>query len=116
MVLVGEMWQPGTGPVALLERLAVRLVDRAVDRCYLVLSQAEAEHLPRVWPMTPSMMRVRRFYFEASKHGLSDEAPLPPRERCVVAGGDSFRDYGPLLEAARQMPDVPFLLVTKMPL
>ncbi len=111
MVLVGELWQPGTGPVALLERL----VDRAVDR-YLVLSQAEAEHLPRVWPMTPSMTRVRRFYFEASKHGLSDEAPLPPRERCVVAGGDSFRDYSPLLEAARQMPVVSFLLVTKMPL
>jgi len=112
VVLVGEMWRPGTGPVALLERLAVRLTDRAVDR-YLVLSQAEAEHLPRVWPMTPAKMRVRPFYFEPSEHGLSDEAPLPPRERCVVAGGDSFRDYGPLLEAARQMPDVPFLLVTK---
>ncbi len=112
VVLVGEMWQPGAGPRAVLERLVVRLADRAVDR-YLVLSQAEAEQLPRVWPVTPDKMRVRSFYFEPTEHGMSDEDPLPVRERCVVAGGDSFRDYGPLLEAARQMPDVPFLLVTR---
>jgi glycosyltransferase involved in cell wall biosynthesis len=111
IVLVGEMWQPSAGPVVALERLAVRLADRAVDR-YLVLSRAEADLLPHVWPMTAGKMRVRPFYFEPSEHGLSDDAPVPPCAGRVVAGGDSFRDYGPLLAAARLMPDVSFLLVT----
>lgn len=111
-VLVGEMWQPGTGPTAQIERLVVRLADRAVDR-YLVLSQAEADRLPRAWPIGVGKTRVRPFYFEPSEHGLPDHAPVQPLRRSVVAGGDSFRDYGPLLEAARQMPDVPFLIVTK---
>lgn len=109
-VLVGEMWEPSPGFQTVVERLVVRLADRAVDR-YLVLSHAEAELLPRLWPIDPSKMRVRPFYFEPAEHGI--DGSLPARGRTVVAGGDSFRDYGPLLEAARQLPDVPFLLVTR---
>lgn len=112
-VLVGEMWQPGTGPWAACERLAVRLADRGVDR-YLVLSQAEADGLPRAWPLDGRKTRVRPFYFDPAEHGLRADEPLAPRARHVVAGGDSFRDYGPLIEAARRRPDVSFLLVTKL--
>ena len=109
-VLVGEMWAVEPGLRHRLERAVVRLADRAVGR-YLVLSRAEAELFPTVWPMDPRKLRVRPFYFEPAEHGI--DGTVPPRGRSVVAGGDSFRDYGPLVEAARRMPDVPFLLVTK---
>jgi hypothetical protein len=112
-VLVGEMWQPGKGPRAVLERLVVRLADRAVDR-YLVLSQAEADELPQSWPMRRDKTRVLPFYFEPAEHGLRADEPLAPPGGAVVAGGDSYRDYAPLIEAARRMPDVPFRLVTKV--
>lgn len=109
-VMVGELWEPTSGSRVVVERLVVRLADRSIDR-YLVLSQAEAELLPRMWPLDRSKLRVRPFYFEPAEHGI--DGSLPARGRTVVAGGDSLRDYGPLLEAARRLPDVPFLLVTK---
>lgn len=110
VVLVGEMWQPTAGVRSVLERALVRRVDRVVDR-YLVLSRAEAELLPRNWPVDGRKTRVCPFYFAAEEHGVG--AGVPTRGTQVVAGGDSFRDYGPLIEAAERMPEVPFLLVTK---
>lgn len=109
-VLVGEMWQPESGWRAFPERQVVRLADRAIDR-YLVLSEAEAQLLPRTWPIDGRKTRVCRFYFSPEEHGITTVAPT--RGDYVFAGGDSFRDYTPLLEAARRLPDVPFLIVTK---
>lgn len=112
-VLVGEMWQPGIGPQAVAERLVVRLADRAVDR-YLVPSQAEAEVFPLSWPVDAAKVRAVLFYFDPAEHGLGPDDPVAPLGDHVMAGGDSFRDYGPLIEAARCRPDVPFLLITKV--
>ena len=110
-VLVGEMWQPTPGRDR-LERFVVRLADRAVGR-YLVLSQAEADLLPQSWPVTADKVRVCPFYFAPHEHGL-EPGDVPARGHYVFAGGDSFRDYQPLLEAAERMPDVSFLVVTKV--
>jgi len=96
-----------------LERLVVRLADRAIDR-YLVVSRFEAGQLPRLWGVDPAKIRVRPFYFDPEEHGLSDTQAPAPRGRHVVAGGDSFRDYGPLIEAARRRPELSFVLVTSL--
>jgi glycosyltransferase involved in cell wall biosynthesis len=108
-VLVGEMWEPTPGRHR-IERGIVRLADRAVDR-YLVLSRAEAELLPRSWPVPAEKIRVRPFHFDPAEHGLAPTVALE-RGDYVFSGGDSYRDYPQLLEAARRMPDVRFLVVS----
>lgn len=110
IVLVGEMWQPNVGIRATVERFLVRRADRVIDR-YLVPSQAEADLLPRAWPISRDKTRACRFYFFPPQHGLVTPVPVA-HGSYIFSGGDSFRDYTPLLEAARQLPDVPFRIAT----
>lgn len=110
VVLVGEMWQPTSGWRSVVERWMVRRADRAVDG-FLVPSRAEAALLPQTWPVTPGKVQACAFYFFPQQHGLTSVPTT--RGDDVFAGGDSFRDYAPLLEAARRLPDVRFRLATR---
>jgi hypothetical protein len=103
IVLTDCTWQL---PQSRLRAAAERLLVRALDgprTTYCVLSRAEAQQFPLTWGVDPERVRVTHWY-----HGLRDQdlhAPALPSEG-VFAGGDSLRDYGPLLEAAARL-DVP---------
>jgi glycosyltransferase involved in cell wall biosynthesis len=97
LVLADCTWETGGG---LIDRLAARAGIRAIDRAeviYCVLSTAELESFPRNWGVDPARMR-----FTPWCHTLSDEElALPVGDRgYAFAGGDSMRDYRPLLDAA----------------
>ncbi len=109
LMLVGEMWEPNTGLRRLVERLAIRLVDRAVDR-YVVYSHDDKQSFCALWGIDPDKVGIALCYYHLSAREL--EGPPPPNEGHVFAGGDSGRDYAPLVEAARQFPDTRFILAT----
>lgn len=109
LMLVGEMWEPNTGLRGLLERLAIRLVDRAVDR-YVVYSQDDRQAFCALWRIDLDKVGIALCYYHLSAQEL--EAPPPPNGTHIFAGGDSGRDYAPLVEAARRFPDTRFVLAT----
>lgn len=111
IVLMGCMWQPTGGWRGRLERALVRLADRAIA-LYAVQSTAELTLFPQAWGIDPAKLR-RCLYF----YTLDPDDILPePRQSAghVFAGGNAQRDYGPLLEAARRLPDIPFVFATKL--
>lgn len=109
LMLVGEMWEPNTGLRGLVERLAVRLIDRAVDR-YVVYSQDDRQAFCALWGIDLDKVGIALCYYHLSAQEL--EGPRPPIGGHIFAGGDSGRDYAPLVEAARQFPETRFVLAT----
>ncbi len=109
LMLIGEMWEPNTGLRGLLEKLAIRLVNRAVDR-YVVYSQDDKQAFCALWGIDPDKVGIALCYYHLSAQEL--EGPPLPNGTHIFAGGDSGRDYAPLVEAARQFPDTRFVLAT----
>ncbi|MGE5707126.1 MAG: glycosyltransferase [Bacteroidota bacterium] len=101
LILTDCTWKVGDSRIdRFLRRLGIRLIDRP-EVYYCVLSSHEAERFPRTWGVAP-----RKVFFTPWYHGLSEadlEAPTS-EDGAIFAGGDSLRDYGPLLEAARGLP------------
>lgn len=101
LILTDCTWKVGnTRLERFLRRLGICLIDRP-EVYYCVLSSAEAKRFPRTWGVDP-----RKVFFTPWYHGLSeaDLAASSSEEGEIFAGGDSLRDYGPLLEAARGLP------------
>jgi Glycosyl transferases group 1 len=94
-----------------LDRLGTTLGVRAIDGprvAYCVLSEWERERFPETWGVAPE-----RVHFTPYCITLSDaELEAPARaDGSVFAGGNSLRDYGPLVEAAPHV-DAPVTLAT----
>jgi glycosyltransferase involved in cell wall biosynthesis len=101
LVISDCTWQRGTW---WLDRLACRVGIRAIDRprvTYCVLSRAEVGLFPRTWGVDP-----RRVVFTPFCYTLTDDELAAPTSNAggVFSGGDSMRDYDPLLAAARTLP------------
>lgn len=109
VAFLGDMWQPNSGLRHRLDRMIVKLADRSVDR-YFVHSSEEVKNFPAFWGLDKSKVRLCLYFWSARESDLT--APPPPQEDFVFAGGNSHRDYEPLLEAARQMPDQKFVFAT----
>jgi glycosyltransferase involved in cell wall biosynthesis len=96
-VLVADAtWKRG---VSVLDRAALRAGIRLVDApnvSFCVLTRGEAELFPRTWNVEPG-----KVYFAHWPHTLAADELDATAEGGVFAGGDSLRDYGPLVEAAR---------------
>lgn len=111
IALMGDMWEPNGGLRGLIEKIVIRLADRAIDR-YLVLSSEELTVFPRLWRVDPAKVDVCHYHFSVTDEEVAGEEP-----KCaghVFAGGDNARDYGALIEAARRFPEQRFVLATRM--
>lgn len=111
IVLAGPMWDPNTGLRHLIEQIVIRLADRAILR-YAVWSSESVEKMPHIWSIDPAKMRRVDYFYTFKPADLA--GPEPPPEDYVFAGGNSQRDYDPFIEAARQMPDQPFVIATRI--
>lgn len=111
VVLVGCMWEPNGGMRALVERLVIRLGDRAA-RAWVVQSSEEMELFPRLWGVSAAKMRRCLYYAPMTR------AAAPPGAVSdggyVLGVGNSLRDYAPLLAAARQLPEHRFVFATHL--
>lgn len=100
IVISDATWKRGR----LLDRTVMAAGLRAVDSprtVYCVLSSAELETFPRTWRIDPSRVVFTPFCFTLTDAELG--APTS-EDGSVFAGGDSMRDYGPLLETATALP------------
>jgi hypothetical protein len=97
IVITDATWSRGG---SLADRALCRIGLRAVEgprTVYCVLSSEETRTFPRTWGVDPRRVAFTPFYFTMSDEHLA--APTS-RDGYVFAGGDSLRDYGPLLAAA----------------
>lgn len=109
IVMSGGMWNPNPGLRSLLEQVVIKLADRAIDR-YAVLTSEELERLPRLWGIDRAKLRVTPYHATFSEEDLNE--PAPPIAGHIFAGGNTNRDYRPLVEAARRLPEHQFILAT----
>jgi glycosyltransferase involved in cell wall biosynthesis len=110
VVITDATWSSDT---SLLDRLACRAGLSAIDSArvtYCVLSSKELEVFPRTWGIPAERVVFTPFYFTAGDEDL--EAPITEAGG-VFSGGDSLRDYGPVLAVARRVP-APFTLATRL--
>jgi glycosyltransferase involved in cell wall biosynthesis len=109
IALYGDMWQPNHGPRGWLDRLLIFLADRVVDR-YIVFSSEEMDLFPVLWNIQKSKMRHCEYFYSFTPEELT--TPPPSAGDYVFAGGNSLRDYEPLIEVARQIPERRFVIAS----
>lgn len=109
VVLMGCFWKRDPGWRGRLEAFVLRLADRAIVR-YAVQSEAELETFPASWGVRADKLRFVPYFATITEADL--RASSPRSGHYVFAGGNAHRDYDPLVEAARRMPDVSFVLAT----
>jgi hypothetical protein len=96
VVIADSTWRRGTW---WLDRLVCRIGIRAIDSphvTYCVLSSDELELFPRTWEVQPARVAFTPFCYTLPDGALDQPTS---RDGGLFAGGDSMRDYGPLLEA-----------------
>ncbi len=118
IVMFGDMWQRRRGIKGRLQRSLIRLADRAVT-LYAALSQAEVAIFPETWGVGDGKIRFVPYMATLSGTEASALTRLAscgaPRARPLVfAGGDSLRDYDPLIKVAARMPGCDFVLATSL--
>lgn len=111
IVFHGEMYEPDSGWRYWLQRLAMRLADRAIAY-YIVYSAAEMTTFSQAWGVDRAKMRFALHPFYGKRKERTATFIPPAAASYVFAGGNSFRDYGPLVEAARLLPSVNFVICT----
>lgn len=110
--MLGCMWEPDNGLRGLTERLLVHLADRAIDR-YIVQSTEEMTIFPEIWDVSQAKVRFCPFFFSFTDEELSEVENTPPGDH-IFSGGNSLRDYEPLIRAAWCMPNRKFVIATRL--
>ena len=101
VVISDSTWKAGSsGPDRLANRLGLRAID-SPRVFYCVLSSAERDAFPRTWGVDPRRVHYTPFCYTHTRGDLAESAAS---DGSVFAGGDSMRDYAPLVEAAASIP------------
>jgi glycosyltransferase involved in cell wall biosynthesis len=111
IALVGPMWQPNRRLRHLVERIVIRLADRGTT-LYGVLATEDLTLFPATWGIDPAKVRRVPYFHTFKDEDLAEPEPEPGDH--VFAGGNTQRDYAPLIEAARRMPEQRFVLATRL--
>ena len=106
IVVADSAWKAGGGWDSVVNRAGIRMID-GPRTSFVVPSSFETERFPRTW-----RLRCSRVRFVPWAVTLKDEEPSTDNGR-VFAGGNSLRDYGPLIAAAAQI-DAPVDIATNV--
>ncbi len=110
IIMYGPMFAPDHGFRGVIQRILIKLADRGIFR-FVTYSGGEGAVFAQLWHVDPAKVRVVPVVFNPySKYPEASEI-VPHR---IFAGGDSLRDYEPLVNAARELPDCEFVFATKL--
>ena len=109
IIFYGEMFQPDQGLRLTIEKWIIKRVDRAVGR-FIVYSQQDLKSFAGLWGIDKDKIRVSHYFTFHPPGEMPPEASQ--RSQHVFAGGKSFRDFEPVVEAARMLPEHHFFLAT----
>jgi glycosyltransferase involved in cell wall biosynthesis len=110
-ILMGCMWKRDKGLAGIIQKMLVRFSDNGID-LYAVQSTEELTVFPETWGVDKAKMRLVPYFYTVTPVDVSPiETPDKPY---IFAGGNSHRDYEPLIEAARQMPEQQFIIATRL--
>jgi glycosyltransferase involved in cell wall biosynthesis len=110
IALVGEMWQPNKGLRGRLERILLKAADKIIGR-YVVHSTDELDVFPAYWGIDGRKVRYCPYFASVTSDEVQKPAEL--NKGYVFAGGNSHRNYEPLIEVARLMPEVQFIVASR---
>lgn len=102
LVLLAEAtWKLGRNPLDhIAARTGLRFLDGEHVR-YGVLSTFELESFPRTWRVDPERVHFTPYYYTLAEGELRARRE---GDGTIFAGGNSLRDYRPLVEAMRALP------------
>jgi glycosyl transferase family 1 len=100
LVMTDATWKRGSSPPDRLACAAGIRAMRGPHITFCVLSSWERDRFPQTWGVPPDRVRFTPFCRTISDREL--ELPVS-EDGGVFAGGDSMRDYGPLLAAAAEI-------------
>lgn len=110
VAIMGDMWEPNPGLRGVIEKAVIWLADRSIDR-YLVMSSEEMSIFPKLWGVDKAKLRHCPYYYSVTDAEISE---LPASQGGhIFSGGDSARDYRPVIEAARSFPERRFVIATR---
>lgn len=110
ILMYGPMFAPDSGLRGVIERILIKLADRGVFR-FVTYSRGEGAVFAQLWNVDPSKIRIVPVVFNPYKK-YPEASEIVARR--IFAGGDSLRDYEPLVAAARELPDCEFVFATKL--
>ncbi len=96
ILIADSTWKAGGGLDTAVNRVGIRMID-GPRTSFCVLTRFEAESFPRTWGL-----RSSRVCFTPWPATLKDDLESTDNGR-VFAGGNSLRDYGPLIAAAAEI-------------
>lgn len=109
IVMMGCMWEPSGGFRGWIEQKIVRLADRAIT-LYAVQSSEELSVFPKTWKVGLYKTRLCLYFYTFKPH----ETDVEPEQGHIFAGGNAQRDYEPLIEVARRLPNQKFIFATDL--
>jgi glycosyltransferase involved in cell wall biosynthesis len=95
----------------LLERIVMKVADRAIHR-YIVYTAADRSIFSKMWGIDAKKVRECPVFAHYSFFGSALE-PVAV-DNYVFAGGESFRNFEPLIVAAARLPQYRFVFATSL--
>lgn len=111
VVFMGDMWQKDPGITGWIQKMMLKLADPVVQR-YAMLSTDEMSEFSAAWGINKEKLRFTPYFYTFTDEDLS--SPPPPPENFIFSGGNTHRDYAPLVEAAQALPEFRFIIATHL--
>ena len=111
IVLTGDMYQQREGVTGWLAKQLVRLADRCIT-LYAIRTTKEIDLFPNLWGVDPKKLRLCPYYYLPEQEDLEDFPASS--DNLIFAGGNTYREYPPLVEAAKSFPETEFIFATSL--
>ena len=111
IVFMGNMWQKDKGIRGTIQKVVLRLADGAITR-YALQSTGEIPLFSKAWGIPESKTRFVPYFFTFTKRDFA--MPATASGNFIFAGGNSHRDYLPLLEAVDMLREHKFVIATRL--
>jgi glycosyltransferase involved in cell wall biosynthesis len=108
IIMAEDMWHKDEGLKGVIQKVILRLADNAIFR-YAPLSTEEFPYFQSAWGINEEKLRFLPYYYSVTRDDL--DSP-PTDDNFIFAGGNAHRDYLPLVEAGKELPEYKFVIAS----